>query len=42
MVRQLLGVLLDVGHGGEGGAGGSEHGEVAGVGVGVEGEGGVE
>ena len=44
MVRRLLrrGVLLDVGHGGEGRAGGPEHGEVAGVGVGVKGGGGVE
>ena len=42
MVRRLLGVVLDVGHGGEGRAGGPEHGEVAGVGVRVEGGGRVE
>ena len=37
VVRRLLGVLLDVSHGGKGGAGRPEHGEVAGVGVGMEG-----
>ena len=42
MVLRLLGRgLLHVVDGCEGGAGGSEHGEVAGVGVGVEGGGGV-
>ena len=42
VVRRLLGVVLDVGHGGEGRAGGPEHREVAGVGVGMEGGGGME
>ena len=43
MVMRLLGgVLLHVVDGGEGGAGGAEHGEVAGVGVGVKGGRGVE
>ena len=42
VVRRLLGVLLDVGHGGEGRTGRPEHGEVAGVGVGMKGGGRVE
>ena len=42
VMGRLLGVFLDVGHGGEGRPGGPEHGEVSGVGVGMEGGGRVE